>query len=87
MRLFGLEIKRAKKRELYRLADLSRIRLHPNDVIVLQMQTALDPAQADEIEENLKRTFGRDHKIVLLDKGNVLTVVGNGATSNANSDE
>ncbi len=86
MRIFGLDIKRAKKRELYRLADLSKITLQPGDVIVLHMQTTIGKDQADAVEEDLKRTFGRDRKILLLDKGNIVTVVNPGEI-NANSNE
>ena len=52
-----------------RLMPMRVLRIHDNDVLVLQTDLMLDKEQAQYLREYAEREFGGKHKIVLLTAG------------------
>jgi len=57
------------------LADMARVRLEPDDLLVLSVDEALSSENAAAIKENLRGIFGEGQRVLVLEGGVKLGVI------------
>lgn len=82
MKLFGLEIKRARTNK-YDLRKISRIEIADDDVLVVHCERNLSAETAQNLQDSLTKIFGNAREVLVLDKGVTLTVVSGAKDENS----
>lgn len=71
---FGIKITR-DPRATYTVKTLSRVQLADDDILVIHADMTLARADAERLEGHIKSVFGETRRVLIFDKGILMTVV------------